>query len=172
MDTTAKSVSWLRRHRAPVTVGGILFLVLLVAQSPMLRAMGSRLLGRTPPDDGIPWRSDFATASAESKQTGKPILLRFSAVWCPPCQAMSDDSWPDPAVRQTVIERYIPVMVDVDLPANEQLSQRYDVGTIPTIVIVDTQGQVIKRGQYMAAGTLRNFLLSVPVVGLQTPGID
>ena len=157
---SAGSVSWVRRHRADLIVGAVLLAVLLVAQVPMLKAMASRLLGVGPPEDGIPWRTDFPKALEESRQTGKLVLLDFWATWCPPCQTMKYNAWPDASVRQAVIAGYIPVAVDVDARGSEALSRRYDISTIPAILVVNSDGQVLAQGSFMSASSLRQFLIS------------
>ena len=159
----AASGSWLRRHRPEFIVGTLLLAVLLVAQVPMLKSMASRLVGVGPPDDGIPWRSDFPKAMEESRQTGKPVLVNFWATWCPPCQTMKYDAWPDPRVRQAIMASYIPVAVDIDAGGSEVLARRYDITTIPAILIVDSDGKIVRQRSYMSRSTLLDFLASLPL---------
>jgi thiol:disulfide interchange protein len=93
------------------------------------------------PHEVIPWRSDLASATSESRQTGKPILVDFSATWCGPCQEMRRTTWSDTRVEQA-LRGYIPVQIDLD--ANHDLADRYGVAAIPYLAIVDPNGSVVK----------------------------
>ena len=108
--------------------------------------------------DHIAWQTDFDKALALSKSTGKPVLVDFSASWCGPCQEMKRKSWPDEKVQQIVNDKYIPVFLDVDLPTASAASQRYGIEYIPAIVIVDGDGKVLHKGDYMDAKDLADFL--------------
>jgi len=80
-------------------------------------------------------RQGFARAEAE----GKPVLLDFSAVWCPPCNLLSAEvlhAEPPPAV----LEDYVVIVVDVDHPSSFELKSRYDIGGYPTVVVADADG--------------------------------
>lgn len=149
--------SFLHRHRS-----GLIWMAVLVfigwMQWPMIKGSFYKFFNVPAPADGIAWRTDFTAALAESKQTGKPVLLDFSASWCPPCQAMRHDVWPDQQVRQAVKTGYIPVLLDVDAPASQEVARRYDISSVPTIVIVDAEGHVLRQSSYMSAGAMIGFL--------------
>jgi protein disulfide-isomerase len=137
-----------------------LLAVIILVQWPMIKGMIYRVSGSPAPDDGIPWRTDFNAALAEAKQSGKPVLLDFSASWCPPCQVMKHDVWPDAKVREAVTAGYIPVAVDVD--KNQGLAARYGITGIPSVLIVDAEGKVLKQGNFMSSGSLLDFLARKP----------
>ncbi len=107
---------------------------------------------------GIAWLTDFEKAKAESAATGKPILLDFSASWCPPCQVMKHEVWPDPLVGQAAGTDFIPVLVDIDIPENKALAQKYGVSSIPRIILVDSEGKIQKQAGYMTAPQLLEFV--------------
>lgn len=124
---------------------------------PILKGLGYRVAGSNA-DDGIPWRTDFSAALAEARQAGKPVLLDFTASWCPPCQIMKHEVWPTEEVRQLVSERFIPVLLDVDQAASRTATARYGVNAIPTIIIVDADGNQLKRGNFMSRDAMVRFL--------------
>ncbi len=153
--------NFLHRHRGKLVWLAILGILILI-QWPMIAGLFYRITGAAPPPDHIPWRTNFDAALAESKTTGKPVLLDFSASWCPPCQMMKRNAWPDPDVGKVVRSQYIPVAVDVDQPASVAVARRYDITSIPAIVIVDSTGRVLKQGAFMSASELVDFLGNKP----------
>ncbi len=131
---------------------------LLAIQWPLLKEMAYGVLKIPPPPDHIAWRTDYAAALAEAKQSGRPVLLDFTASWCPPCQVMKREVWPDEEVGRLVDRSFIPVLMDLDQVDGGRAAQRYAVSTIPTILVVDGDGQVLRGGQFMSRGEMVKFL--------------
>ena len=136
----------------------LLILVLLYFTWPMLKGTYYKHFGQESPVSVIQWQTNFQTAVAESEKTGKPILVDFSASWCPPCQVMKHEVWTDEEVGKLATDRYVPVLLDIDLPENRPLAQKYQVSSIPDIVVVDSQGQVLKRSSFLTAAQMKDFL--------------
>lgn len=84
------------------------------------------------------------------------MLVDFSADWCPPCIVMKHDVWPDDAVEQAVSQSYVPLLIDVD--RDSTVAGRCGVYGIPTILVLDAQGQVIRRGSCLSASGMVRFL--------------
>lgn len=125
---------------------------------PSLKAQYYRLRGIPAPADHIPWRTDFDAALTEAKAAHKPVLIDFSAAWCPPCQVMKHEVWPDPAVGEAVRAGFIPLLLDADAPGAQAIYARYDVSTIPAVLIVDGDGKVLRSRSYMNASEMIGLL--------------
>ena len=86
-----------------------------------------------------PADATIEAAFAEAKATGKPLLLDFSAVWCPPCNLLGAEVL-HAATPPAVLEDYVVAVVDVDHPSSFALKSRYAVGGYPTVVVADPDG--------------------------------
>jgi len=127
-------------------------------QWPMVKGLFYRFADVKAPVSSVEWRSSFDAAVADSARTGKPILADFSASWCPPCQVMKHEVWPDAAVTRAVNVGYVPLLVDVDDSQGAEIAQRYGVRGIPAVLILSANGQVLRTGSYMSKGDMLEFL--------------
>ena len=107
----------------------------------------------------IPWRTDFHAAELESRNTGKPMLLDFTAEWCGPCQDMRRTTWSDAAVARAV-QGYVPVQIDLD--EHKDLASQFGVAAIPHLAILDKDGRILasQEGE-LPPGEFQQWLASV-----------
>ena len=94
----------------------------------------------TPPEI-VPWRHHFSKAQAESKSTGKPILVYFTADWCAPCHTLKRTTWADKKV-EAALRAYVPVRVDVNL--DTPVALRYGAEFLPRYAVLDEEGKVVR----------------------------
>jgi thiol:disulfide interchange protein len=105
----------------------------------------------------IRWRIDRAAAIAESRATGKPLLIDFTASWCSACKMMQRHSWSDARVEREVAEHYIPLALDLstDEDGTGPLSREYGVSSLPLVVQVGERETFRTEGYLPPAELLR-----------------
>lgn len=114
------------------------------------------------PREIIPWRTDFAAARQESRQSNRPILLYFTAPWCQPCQILRRTTWADQNVNEA-LSAYVPVKVDID--RNSDLAIQYGASSIPAYAILDDQGNSTKAiAGYLAPEAFLEWLKGLNII--------
>jgi thioredoxin 1 len=76
------------------------------------------------------WETDLQAAKAESKKTGKPVLVDFHATWCAPCREYEEEVF-NRADFADLAKKFVLCSVDIDQQG--QLAQSYGVYGIPDI---------------------------------------
>ena len=81
-------------------------------------------------------------------------VLKFHAVWCQPCKALSK-----------TIEEAGDLGIEIesiDVDQEPELARRYNVRSVPTMVIVDAEGEVLRyQTGSMSSAQLRSFVDNV-----------
>lgn len=157
LSAGAPTGNWFSRHSTTLLIFAVL-IVLILLQWPAVKNMLANALGLPLPEDHIAWRTDYAAALEESRSSGKPVLIDFSAPWCPTCQVMKREVWPDAEVSQLIESNYIPLLQDVERPGSQTAAQRYDIYALPDILIVDANGSVLRRATGFSRSAMLRFL--------------
>ena len=142
--------------------GAAILALVIFLQWPMLKGMYYRVAKLEVPTSAIEWQDDVESAKVVAATSGKPILLVFSASWCPACKVMEHEVWPDPDVSQAANAGFVPVYVDVDDRQHAAVTRRYEVGAIPTVLIVDGDGTVLRQANSMSRSQALRFLTEGP----------
>lgn len=85
--------------------------------------------------------SDFLEAKKKARAEEKPLIVIFSATWCPPCQHMKRVVYPSSEITP-FHEQFVWAYLDADLEANRALMHEYGVHGIPHIALHDSEGVV------------------------------
>jgi thiol:disulfide interchange protein DsbD len=95
-----------------------------------------------PPRKGVEvqWQKyDAAVVST----TGKPIVIDFFATWCIPCKELDEKTFSDANVAKD-LDRFTRIKADLtngDDPAVKELTKRYAIVGVPTVVFIDSSGR-------------------------------
>jgi len=105
------------------------------------------------PSNDIAWANNITSTQTLTNNSNKNALLFFTAKWCVPCRIMKREVFADNEVMKVVNSEVIPVMIDIDNQNTKALVKRYKIDATPTIVIVDSQGNVLD----YAVGKIGNY---------------
>ncbi len=77
---------------------------------------------------------------SDVKVTGLPVIMDFSATWCPPCQQFKP-------IFEEAKDRYSGQIEfkTIDVDAEKELAQQFNITSIPAIVFIDAEGNEINR---------------------------
>ena len=70
-----------------------------------------------------------ATFTAEVLESDQPVLVDFTAAWCPPCRAMN------PILDEIAADRDDLRIVKLDVDDNQAVAARYGVLSMPTFML-------------------------------------
>lgn len=101
-----------------------------------------------PPGAKIVWRDDFVSAKALALNTGRPLLVDFTASWCGACHELDRLTFSDPAVVREA-GRFVSVRIDLspgrDTPDKKTVLQSYAQHGLPFVVLHTGQGREAAR---------------------------
>lgn len=88
----------------------------------------------------IVWEKDYKKAAALARESGRPLMLDFTAEWCKPCKAMDAQFWVLPDVIRAV-QPFVAVKINFD--SDRELVGKYGVSAIPFVAFTDPLGNLI-----------------------------
>ncbi len=91
----------------------------------------------------VNWLTDVEPALKTANESGKLVLLKFTADWCGYCKKMERETFERPAVAGLVNEQFVPVLVDAD--KYQALVKHLKISGLPAIMIVSPDMVILKR---------------------------
>ncbi len=78
-----------------------------------------------------------------AKIENKLVFIDFVADWCAPCKLMEEDIYTYKPLYDQINRDFISYRVDIEKQNGPNLSYLYDVKKLPTLLFLDTQGEII-----------------------------
>ncbi len=94
--------------------------------------------------EGIKWQAYSENVMEDARNSGKPIILDFSAEWCVPCQHMEKATFRNSTVVETAEKYFVTIRVDLTQSGDrvkERVSRRYNIRGVPTVVFLKPGGE-------------------------------
>ncbi len=106
------------------------------------------------------WLTDLKMAQNVAQSTNKLILVDFWAIWCGPCKTMDAEVW-NTKEAELLKRNFVPVKIDIDDERN--LALKYNVRSIPLIIIMDYKGEnIFSYLGYKGKADLMKFISGIP----------
>ncbi len=109
------------------------------------------------------WSEDFNAALSKAKEQNKAILINFTGSdWCPFCVKLHNEVFSKKPFEKWAVENVI--LFECDFPRgikqpdsikqqNNALAQKYSISGFPTVLLIDSNGNVLARSGYQAGGS-------------------
>jgi thiol:disulfide interchange protein DsbD len=109
---------------------------------------GERARPRT--SQPFPWiAADLGKGTAQSRESGKKLIVDFWTSWCGPCHSLDEWIWTDAEVAAVLNAGYVGVKLDGDL--EKDLAGRFHVAGYPTVIVLDSSGKELQRFNYLSS---------------------
>lgn len=112
-------------------------------------------------EGAVAWGQDLAAAQETAATLDKPVLMFFTADWCPPCALVKSGPLSDADIAAQIERGFVTVKVDMTDPDNEaanRTAMAYEVYGLPTFIATAPDGTELGRTFAGSAADLARWL--------------
>ena len=115
-----------------------------------------------PRTDQPKWEAYSLDKVKASLAQHKPVIIDYSAEWCPGCYILDEKILTDPRItgKLAQITTLRVDATDMESPQVQTLIDQYQVVGLPTVLFLDAKGNEIKKARIEGAGPVEEFLQS------------
>ncbi|APZ94316.1 thioredoxin family protein [Fuerstiella marisgermanici] len=125
-------------------------------QAPPLRSNSYAPVSYRPT---LKWETDMQSATRISQQTGRPMLVKVTADWCGYCKRMKAETFTNAGIIGEINATFVAVELNAD--TNRELIKRMGVQSLPTILVISPDQQILDREEgFRSAAQLSRLLRS------------
>ena len=117
-----------------------IFAIIIFGAAVYYTVLGIKLLPENNLQTELDGFAALEAAKIQSRETGKPILVKFTASWCKNCHAMDKTVLQDKEVGKYIKDNFIMVTFPAEDPAEPKVAallKEYDIPGFPAFVILD-----------------------------------
>lgn len=91
----------------------------------------------------LQWNTNLNTSLTSAQKDNKLVFIDFYTDWCGYCKQLDEETFTDQAVKEKFAQKYVLVKINGD--QNPDLVSKYQIYGYPTLVILDSNGNEVKR---------------------------
>jgi len=88
--------------------------------------------------------NDSQKALELAKQSGKPMMIDFYGVWCPPCNQLEENVFNSSEFKK-IESQFVLLKLDADQSTSWNLKSKYKVRGYPTVIFASSDGSEVMR---------------------------
>jgi thioredoxin-related protein len=128
-------------HRKAITITFLtvmlLFVYYAINAAPLITDEDYTYLGN------LKWYKTYEKGSAVAEELNKPMFLYFWTIWCPYCEKMQTEVFPQTEINSLLRENFVLIAIDMDV--NKEDTRRFGVQFPPHELFLTAEGDVITR---------------------------
>src|ERR1035441_6777131 len=105
------------------------------------------------------WKPYSKQALEDSVAHKKPVVIDFSAEWCPVCHELDRTLFSLPQI-QALLSQVTALRMDAtnqDDPQVQAIAQQYEIEGLPTIIFLDSHGKEVNNSRIIGFVTPQDF---------------